>query len=116
MSPTPVQGHRPGTCSPRLAGPLSCLSLPTHLHGFQCLFELLPLGPIRGVAQEFLDVWERSHGSPLGGAGLRPCSHRAQGVGTEQDPRGRLPAAPPPPAPGSALARLQQTDSKAPPG
>lgn len=38
------------------AGPASpCLSLPTHLHGFQCFFELLPLRPVGGMAQKFLE-------------------------------------------------------------
>lgn len=53
----------PGNATSRVAGlfakpqasPASpCLSLPTHLHGFQCFLQLLPLGPVGGMAQKFL--------------------------------------------------------------
>lgn len=37
------------------AGPASPLPRFTHLHGLQRFFELLPLGPVGGMAQEFLE-------------------------------------------------------------
>lgn len=73
------------------AGPASpCLSLPTHLHGFQCFFELLPLRPVGGMAQKFLEGKE----------------------GSRVTTWGRWPL---PPAPSSGFgwaAQLQQTDSE----
>lgn len=51
MSPGPVQDGRPAKpCLPSLP-PASV----THLHGLQRFFELLPLRPVGGMAQKFLE-------------------------------------------------------------
>lgn len=56
----------------------------THLHGFQRFLQLLPLRPVSGMAQQFLEVqgglWVTTRGSwpsPSPGTGVQlPHSHR----------------------------------------
>lgn len=64
---------------------LPCLGLPTHLHGFQCLLELLPLGPVGRMAHQFLEGREGGRGSPLRAAALE--GPRRAGVCPEPSPQ-----------------------------